>query len=105
MKNPVPDAFFWLSFPYVVTVTTAFRCLSIHLGAFFSAATQNTWQQIVINRTILLISFSCYQNIRRKCKYLYRIAEQIRELIYYDYICGNTKKPQDYETKNMYAYV
>ena len=33
------------------------------------------------------------------------MGEQIRELIYYDYICGNTKKPQDYETKNMYAYV
>lgn len=44
--------------------------------------------------------------IRRECKYLYRIGEQIRELIYYEYIRGNTdKKPRDYETKNMYAYV
>ena len=39
-------------------------------------------------------------------KYLYRIGEQIRELIYYEYIRGNTyKKPRDYETKIMYAYV
>ena len=55
---------------------------------------------------MLLNSFSCYHNIRRKCKYLYRIGEQIRELIYYEYIRGNTyKKPRDYETKIMYAYV
>uniref|UniRef100_UPI0040294C8B hypothetical protein n=1 Tax=Parabacteroides distasonis TaxID=823 RepID=UPI0040294C8B len=50
--------------------------------------------------------FMLSEYIRRECKYLYRIGEQIRELIYYEYIRGNTdKKPRDYETKNMYAYV